>query len=84
MSEIRNCHLCLFSVDFLWRTLFTFLKCYLNITFADNELVKDKEGEDDSHGEGGEAKLVGVDLYFSWWRKRFGSRYLLTDPSTRC
>ena len=40
-----------------------FLKFHLNITFADNELVEDKEGEDDGHGEGDEAKLVGVDLH---------------------
>ena len=42
----------------------TFVKFHLNVTFADNELVEDEEGEDDGHGEGDEAKLEGVDLYF--------------------
>ena len=33
---------------------------YLNVTFTDNELVEKKEGEDDRHGHGDEAQLVGV------------------------
>ena len=33
---------------------------YLNVTFTDNELVEEKEGEDDRHGHGDEAQLVGV------------------------
>ena len=33
---------------------------YLNVTFTDNELVEKKEGEDDRHGHGEEAQLVGV------------------------
>ena len=41
----------------------TFVKFHLNVTFTDNELVEDEEGEDDGHGEGDEAKLVGVDLH---------------------
>ena len=61
-----------------------FLKFHLNITFADNELVEDKEGEDDGHGEGDEAKLVGVDLHIYSFCSGEKGRYLLTDPSTRC
>ena len=33
---------------------------YLNVTFTDNELVEEEEGEDDRHGHGDEAQLVGV------------------------
>ena len=33
---------------------------YLNVTFTDNELVEKKKGEDDRHGHGEEAQLVGV------------------------
>ena len=57
----------IFSVElclrFQWRVR-TFVNFHLNITFADNELVENEEGEDDGHGEGDEAKLEGVDLYF--------------------
>ena len=56
-----------FGVDFCGELCLHFQwggrKFHLNITFADNELVQDEEGEDDGHGEGEEAKLVGVDLY---------------------
>ena len=73
----------------------TFLKSHLNITFADNELVEDEEGEDDSHREGEEAKLVRVDLClfgaeniginrYLLTALAFVSRFVLTDPSTLC
>ena len=55
----------------------TFLKSHLNITFADNELVEDEEGEDDSHREGEEAKLVRVDLCLFGAEKVGISIYLL-------
>ena len=61
--EVRSTICVSFCVDSVIRWgVRIFIKINLNITFADNELVEDEEGEDDGHGEGDETELVGVHL----------------------
>ena len=76
--EVRSTICLSFCVDSVIRWgVRTFIKINLNITFADNELVEYEEGEDDSHRESDEAKLVRVDLRLFGAKNVGLSRYLL-------